>query len=46
MADRRGGRTQAAIAERLNTEAVPTACVGTWYAASVRRALQSASLGW
>lgn len=44
VASRRNGLTLSGIADQLNGDGIPTACGGVWFAASVRRALQSAAL--
>lgn len=44
VVSRRNGLTLAGIADQLNSEVIPTACGGVWFAASVQRALRSAAL--
>jgi DNA invertase Pin-like site-specific DNA recombinase len=44
VASRRNGLTLAGIADQLNGQGIPTACGGIWYAASIKRALQSADI--
>jgi len=43
-ADREAGKSLRAIADALNTEAVPTARGGRWYASTVRAVLDSLAL--
>jgi hypothetical protein len=44
VVSRRTGLTLAGIAAQLNSDGIPTACGGIWYAASIKRVLQSADI--